>query len=177
MNSVKLFVYGQIARLLPESRGYGLKVALLRWAGAKIGRNVRIYSSTLIVGNGALEIGDDVHIGALGYIHPVAPAGITIGSHVDIGPRVTILNGSHEIDLSGDHIGGKGATAPVTIGSGSWLGARATILPGVTLPSKTLVAAGAVVTKSPLDPNLQPQLPTSGLLLAGIPATVKKVYP
>lgn len=176
MSPFKLWVYRRLTSWLPESRGYEFKTALLRWAGAKIGRNVSIYSSTLIVGNGALEIGDDVHIGALGYIHPVAPAGITIESHADIGPRVTLLTGSHEIDPSGDHIGGKGIVAPVTIGSGSWLGARATILPGVTLPPKTLVAAGAVVTKFPLDLNLQPQPPTSGLLLAGIPATVKKTY-
>jgi hypothetical protein len=35
----------------------------------------------------------------------------------------------------------------VRIGSGSWIGARAMILPGVTIGSRVMVAAGAVVTR------------------------------
>jgi maltose O-acetyltransferase len=84
---------------------------------------------------------------------------------VDLGPEVMILTGSHEIDLEGEHIGGEGTAASVTIGNGCWLGARAMILPGVTLADKTLVAAGSVVTKS-VD------VPCS--LVAGVPAEVKK---
>lgn len=170
MNSFRLWIYLLLTSWLPESRGYGFKVALLRWAGAKIGRNVRVYSSARIMGVGELEIGDDVHIGPDVLLYPNPGGAITIGSHVDIGPRVTIITGSHEIDPAGDHIGGKGTAAPVTIGSGSWLGASTTILPGVTLPSKTLVAAGAVVTKHPSQHS------TSGILLAGVPAIVKKMF-
>lgn len=166
MNTLRLYLYHLITLVLPESRCFGLKNALLRWAGAKIGTNVRIYSSAKILGTGALIIGDDVHIGSGVLIMPVAPAAITLGSHIDIGPEVMIITGTHEIDPSGEHIGGKGTAAPVTIGSGSWLGARATILPGVTIPSKTLVAAGAVLTKSSEAPCT---------LLAGVPACVKKM--
>ena len=137
---------------------------LLRWAGAKLGKNVRINSSAVFSGNGGL-IGDDVWIGAGDVISPVAPAIITIGSHVDFGPGVMIITGSHEVDLEGEHIGGKGKAASVVIGNGCWLGARAMILPGVTLADKTLVAAGAVVTKS-VD------VPCS--LVAGVPAEIKK---
>lgn len=92
---------------------------------------------------------------------------MTIGSRIDIAPGVTILTGSHEIDPKGEHIAGKGTTASVAIGSGSWLGARSVILSGVTLPEKTLVAAGAVVTKS---------IEEAECLLAGVPAAVKKRY-
>lgn len=138
---------------------------LLRWAGAKIGKNVRINSSAVFSGNGDLRIDDDVWIGAGDVISPIAPACITIGSHIDFGPGVMIITGSHEIDLEGEHIGGKGAAASVSIGNGCWLGARTTILPGVALAEKTLVAAGAVVTKS-VD------VPCS--LVAGVPAEIKK---
>ena len=138
---------------------------LLRWAGAQIGKNVRINSSAVFEGNGELVIGDDVWIGARDVICPTAPARIVIGNHVDLGPEVMMLTGSHEIDLDGEHIGGKGKSAPVAIGNGCWLGARAMILPGVTLAEKTLVAAGAVVTKSA-------DVPCS--LVAGVPAVVKK---
>ena len=140
---------------------------LLRWCGAKVGKDVRINSSAVFSGNGTLSIGDDVWIGAGDVISPVAPASITIGIHVDLGPEVMIITGSHEIDLVGEHIGGKGTSASVTIGDGCWLGARATILPGVVLAKKTLVAAGAVVTK-PVE--------TPCSLVAGVPANVRKHY-
>ena len=140
---------------------------LLRWAGAKIGQNVRINSSAVFGGNGELVVGDDVWVGARDVICPTAPARIVIGNHVDLGPEVMMLTGSHEIDLVGEHIGGKGIAASVSVGNGCWLGARAMILPGVTLAGKTLVAAGAVVTK-----NIE--VPCS--LVAGVPAVVKKTF-
>lgn len=55
-------------------------------------------------------------------------------------------------------------TAPVVIGRDVWVGANATILPGVTIGGYSIVAAGAVVTKD---------VP-SGVLVAGNPAIVKK---
>lgn len=165
MSSFKLYVYSIVARLLPESRGFGLKNALLRWAGAKIGRNVRVYSSASILGSGALGIGDDVHIGPGVIILSSQPSGIKIGSCVDIGPGVVITNGTHEIDREGSHIAGEGIAKPIVIGDGCWIGARATILAGVELPRKTLVAAGAVVTKS---------IEGESQLLAGVPAEIKK---
>ena len=63
MSSFRLWIYKLLTRWLPDSRCDGLKVALLRWAGVKIGSNVRIYSSASFVGIGDFEIGDDVHIG------------------------------------------------------------------------------------------------------------------
>lgn len=78
-----------------------------------------------------------------------------------------VFTGSHCVDPEGEHIGGKGISMPVTIGDGCWLGARCCILPGVSLPAKTLVAAGAVVTKS---------ITESYCLLAGVPAKIKEKY-
>ena len=37
---------------------------------------------------------------------------------------------------------------PITIEDGAWIGARVTILPGVTVGAGSVVAAGAVVTRS-----------------------------
>ena len=165
MKPFRLWIYRLMSWWLPETRFFGWKRCLLRWAGAMIGKNVRINSSAVFNGNGDLHIGEDVWIGAGSVIMPVAPASVAIGSHVDIGPGVMILTGSHEIDPDGLHIGGKGIESPVAIGDGCWLGARATILPGVSLAEKTLVAAGAVVTNSVEKPCS---------LVAGVPAVVKK---
>jgi acetyltransferase-like isoleucine patch superfamily enzyme len=55
----------------------------------------------------------------------------------------------------------------VRIRSGAWIGARATILPGVTVGAGTIVAAGAVVAKSTPD----------NVLVAGVPARFVKNLP
>lgn len=55
-------------------------------------------------------------------------------------------------------------SAPVIIGDDVWVGANATILPGVKIGDFSIVAAGSVVTKD---------VP-SGVLVAGNPAIIKK---
>ncbi len=165
MKPFRLWIYRRLTHWLPETRGFALKRALLRWAGATIGKNVRINSSAIFSGTGKLVIGDDVWIGPGCYISPVGSAEIKIGSHIDFAPQVMILTGSHKIDPAGEHIGGDGTSASVEIGDGCWLCARSTILPGVTLANKTLVAAGAVVTKSFHEPCS---------LVGGNPAALKK---
>lgn len=167
LSSIRMFVCQQIFRLLPETRCFGLKAALLRWCGATVGRNVRINSSASFSGIGRLVIGDDVWIGPGCYLSPVGDAEIKIGKHVDLGPQVMILTGSHRIEPEGDHIAGAGTAVSVTIGDGCWLGARSTILPGVSLAEKTLVAAGAVLSASVMEPKT---------LVAGVPARRKKAF-
>lgn len=161
MSPLKLWIWKLATWWLPETRCFGFKASLLRWCGATVGENVRIVSGAEIVGNGYLAIGDDVFIGAGTRLVAAAPAGIEIGSHVDIAPRVMILTGSHEVDFSGEHIAGKGSNKSVKIGDGTWLCAGAVILPGVEIPPKTLVAAGAVVARS---------VAGSGKRVGGVPA-------
>lgn len=163
MKPTRLWIYSLMTRWLPESRCFGFKNALLRWAGAKIGKSVRIYSSVSIHGSSDLTIGDDVHIGFGVRIIAVAP--VRIGSCVDIGPEVIIETGTHEIDRTGSHVAGSGLAHPVTVGDGCWLGVRSLILPGASLPRRTLVAAGSVVVKSPEKDNM---------VVAGVPAIEKK---
>lgn len=167
MKPFRLWIYRLMTFWLPETRGFHFKVCLLRWAGAKIGSNVRIGSTAYFFGDGELVVGDDVWIGANSYICPAGSAKIEIGSHVDVGPQVMIITGSHKIDRLGAHIGGEGYTDTVRIGDGCWVGAGAKLLPGVSLSGKTVVAAGAVVAKG--------VYPTC-VLLAGVPASVRKEY-
>jgi maltose O-acetyltransferase len=72
--------------------------------------------------------------------------GIEIGSFVDIAPRVTIINGTHEIDMVGVHTAGIGKCLPIKIENGVWLGAGSIILPGVTIGEKAMIGAGSVVS-------------------------------
>lgn len=143
MKTKRLILIRKIMNFLPETRFFHIKNKLLRWAGVKIGKNVRICSSVQFLGSGEIEIGDDVWIGHEVMI--VSTARIKIGSHVDIAPRVFIGTGTHEIDSNGSHSAGKGKNIPVFIGDGVWLCVNSTILPGSDIGNKTVIAAGAVV--------------------------------
>ena len=162
MNSAKLYISKLVFALLPETRGFGLKRLMLRWAGAKIGQNVRICSSAMVIGAGSLEIGDDTWVGHRVLIS--ASSSIRIGRSCDIAPNVFIGNGTHEITPDHDRIADIELSKDITIGDGCWLCANSVILAGVTIGRICVVAAGAVVTKSSGDMKL----------LAGVPAVEKK---
>jgi acetyltransferase-like isoleucine patch superfamily enzyme len=70
--------------------------------------------------------------------------GITIEDHVLIGPRVNIVTENHPLDPTDRRAL---ITRPVVIKRNAWIGAAATILPGVTIGENAVVAAGAVVSK------------------------------
>jgi acetyltransferase-like isoleucine patch superfamily enzyme len=71
--------------------------------------------------------------------------GITIGDRVLIGPRVTLSTAGHPIEVSErfDFI----THAPIVIEDDVWIGAAATVTPGVTIGAGSVVGAGAVVAK------------------------------
>ena len=146
VNPKRAIIVRAIMKLLPEPTCFGLKRILWRWAGATIKSNVRICSSAFILGSGNLEIGEDTWIGHQVFIE--TGSNITIGSYVDIAPRVYIGTGSHVIDATGKHIAGEGTSQPIIIQDGAWIGANATILPGVTIGAKAIVGASAVVTRN-----------------------------
>lgn len=163
MKSFRLYLYSLLTSIMPETRAFGFKRKMLGWAGAKIGNNVRICSSARIIGSGSLEIGDNTWIGPETFIS--ASSIIKIGANCDISPRVFIGDGTHEITPDRDRMADIETCRPIAIGDGCWICANSTILPGVTIGEKCVVASGAVVTH-----NFENQL-----LLAGVPATIKKV--
>ncbi|ACT92027.1 DapH/DapD/GlmU-related protein [Dyadobacter fermentans] len=87
--------------------------------------------------------------------------GITIEDDVLIGPRVNITSESHPLDPA-DRFAL--VLKPVHIKRNAWIGAGATILPGVTVGENAVVAAGAVVSRD-VAPNT---------VVAGVPAKVVK---
>ncbi|PVW02151.1 acetyltransferase [Microbacterium sp. Gd 4-13] len=88
---------------------------------------------------------------------------VSIGSRVYIGPECYIGTSSHEVAGPQQRAGAyKGAG--VKIEDGCWIGARAVVLPGITISRGCVIAAGSVVTRT-TEPNG---------LYAGVPATRKK---
>ncbi len=75
--------------------------------------------------------------------------GIIFGENVWIGPGVTIISQNHSLNNYDKYIKAK----PIKIGKDSILSANCIILPEVEIGEHTVVAAGAVVTKSFTEKN------------------------
>ncbi|MGK5732935.1 acyltransferase [Streptomyces sp. URMC 124] len=91
-----------------------------------------------------LRLGNGVVLGR--GSHVVASQPVTFGDDVFCGPYVYVTSDNHSYDDPHQPIGRQWPrSAPVTIGSGSWLGTGAVILPGARLGRNVVVAAGAVV--------------------------------
>lgn len=87
--------------------------------------------------------------------------GIVIEDDVMIGPRVNITSEDHPVDVATRKTL---VPAAVLIKKNAWIGAGATILPGVTIGENSVVAAGAVVRKD-VPPNT---------VVGGVPAKMLK---
>ena len=91
-----------------------------------------------------LVIGDRCVIGARASL--TAHESITIGDDVWCGQDVFVSDSSHGYQDPETPIGAQlGAHQPVAVGSGSWIGHGAIILPGTTIGRNVVVAAGSVV--------------------------------
>jgi acetyltransferase-like isoleucine patch superfamily enzyme len=90
-----------------------------------------------------IELGQRVSVGqACSFLDL---GGITIGERTMISPKVTLITEGHPIDPAEryDFI----TVAPIVIEANVWIGAAATVLPGVTIGHDAVVGAGAVVAK------------------------------
>ena len=90
--------------------------------------------------------------------------GIVFGNNVWVGPNVKIISMNHDLNNFNKYTNGK----PIKIGDNCWLGTSSIILAEVELGEHTIVAAGAIVTKS---------FPEGNQVLGGNPAKVIKKLP
>ena len=87
--------------------------------------------------------------------------GISIGDGALIGPGVKLITENHPPE---PHLRRGVRSSPIVIGPGAWLGAGATVLPGVSIGANSIVGAGAVVTSDvPANP-----------IVVGVPARIVK---
>jgi maltose O-acetyltransferase len=153
---------------LPLTVGGRLRAYALRLVGFRIAHGVVFHELPRIIGTGdvysRLELGRSSFIN-VGCLFDLSDR-IVIGERTALAQEVMILTSTHMIG-SALYRSGDFAVMPVTIGSGAWLGARCTILPGVTIGSGSIVAAGAVVQRD-VPPNT---------LVGGVPARVIRSLP
>jgi acetyltransferase-like isoleucine patch superfamily enzyme len=116
------------------------------------GNNVQIETNSAIFarepsGSGNLIIGNGTHIGDNTIIDTVND--VLIGNEVAIGPNCTLYTHDHEYsDKNVPAWKGGIVSKAINIEDGAWIGSNVTILPGVIIGKRAVIAAGSVVTKN-----------------------------
>lgn len=120
----------------------GLRVLLLKAFGATIGPNVLVRHRVRILWPWKLTVGANSWIGEGAWLLNLEP--ITIGHDVCISQEVLLCTGGH--DARTDDF--RYRNGPIWLHAGSWVGARAVILPGVTVGAEAVVAANATIRQN-----------------------------
>ncbi|MDB5018000.1 MAG: lacA 1 [Mucilaginibacter sp.] len=118
-----------------------LKIFFLKIYGARVGKKVNIKPRVNLHMPWKLEIGDYSWIGEEVFI--LNFESVKIGENVCISQRAFLCGGNHDYTDPAF----KYRNGPITIQSGTWVGAGCFIGPGVTIGVDCVVAAGSVVTK------------------------------
>jgi maltose O-acetyltransferase len=79
-------------------------------------------------------------------------ADIRIGAGTQIGMWTLFATATHEISELDTRRAGRDVALPISVGSGSWIGARSSVLPGAAIGKGTVVGAGSLIVRS-CDPD------------------------
>jgi putative colanic acid biosynthesis acetyltransferase WcaF len=121
---------------------------ILRLFGAKVGRGVIIRHDVRIMWPWKLSIAHHSWLGE--GLRIINLETIEIGANVCISQGVMLCSGSHDYRK----VSFPYRNRPIQIRDGSWIGARAMVLPGVTVGPGAVVAAGEVVRSDVPDDTL-----------------------
>jgi putative colanic acid biosynthesis acetyltransferase WcaF len=146
----------KIARVLWNSVGqrlfrmtfhnwYGLRNALLRLFGAKIGSPVRFRPTVLIEQPWNLEIGDNSSVGDRAIVYCLGK--VTIGPHVSVSQGAHLCAGTHDYRTLDMTL----IRPPITIHKYAWIAADAFVGPNVTVGEGAVLGARGVAMKD-LEP-------------------------
>ena len=134
-----LWGFGKLAFRLAPRPCFGLRRAILRAFGAKVGANVNIYPSALIYYPWNFEIGDDSSVGEWALVYNLGR--VTVGERTTISQRVHLCAGTHDYKNPSMLL----MKPPIEIGDDVWVCADAFIGPSVHINSSAIIAAASVV--------------------------------
>jgi putative colanic acid biosynthesis acetyltransferase WcaF len=124
--------------LFPFSK---LKVIVLRFFGAKIGKGITIKPGVNIKYPWLLEIGNHCWIGEGVWIDNLDQ--VSIGNHVCISQDAMLLCGNHNFKTPTFDL----IIKPIILEDGTWVGAKSLVCPGVTLKTHSILTVGSVANK------------------------------
>ncbi len=118
-----------------------IKVKILKLFGAKMGIDIVIKPNVNIKYPWFLSIGDYSWIGEAVWIDNLAT--VNIGKNCVLSQGAYLLTGSHDYTQESFDL----ITKPITLDDGAWVGAKATVCPGVTLKTHSILTVGSIATK------------------------------
>jgi acetyltransferase-like isoleucine patch superfamily enzyme len=137
-----------------------------------VGDDFSVWSAhrqTLITGWGRIRFGDRCFVNSGSIVFSACE--VTIGDDVALANEVYLMDSdSHGVE------GRLVKEQPVRIGNGTWVGARAIILPGVSIGRRCLIAAGTVVSKDVPDDTLVAGNPARALRTLEYPVGVTRAW-
>ena len=125
------------------------KRKMLNSIGYEIGEGTKVVCP--IECSGKLVVGKNCWVGKNLTVN--GNGTVVIGDNCDVAPEVTFLTGGHAIGDT-NRRAGKGETYRITVGDGTWIGARSTILGDTAIGDGCVVAACACVIKDVPDHTL-----------------------
>ncbi|MDA9312915.1 WcaF family extracellular polysaccharide biosynthesis acetyltransferase [Vicingaceae bacterium] len=118
-----------------------LKVNLLRWFGARIGKGVVIKPKVSVKYPWKLSIGDYSWIGEGVWIDNLAP--VTIEDNCCISQGAMLLTGNHDYAKASFDL----MVGDIHLKSGAWVGAKTVVCPVVTLHENAILSVGSIASK------------------------------
>ncbi len=122
-----------------------LRQFLFTMTGVRIGKGSTVHMGVRFFMPKGITVGEDTIIGYRTFLDGRKP--LVIGNHVDVASEVLIYNSEHNLESETF----EATEEPVNIQDYVFIGPRAIILPGVSVGTGAIVAAGAVVTKDVPD--------------------------
>ena len=144
--------YYGVLRHLPGATAPGgrlwraLRGAACRRMFASCGADINVERGAVFGSGARIRIGSRSGIG----LNARVSGSLTLGDDVMMGPDVMVFAVNHAFDRLDVPMRQQGDAdeQPVRIEDDVWIGARVILLPGVTVGTGAIVAAGSVVTKS-----------------------------
>lgn len=131
----------------------GLKCALLRLFGAKVGQGVVIKPRVNIKYPWFLSLGDNAWIGEGVWIDNLA--NVSLGANACVSQEAYLLTGNH--DYSDPFFGL--IVSEIVIEDGAWIGARAVVCPGVRVAEYSVIAVGSVISRDTMPYGIYRGIP------------------
>lgn len=116
--------------------------------GHKVDDNFSLIPPFYTAGGNEIRIGRNVFVNQNCTFYDLG--GLDIGDDVMIGPNVSLITTGHPLDPAQRRAVTIGK--PIVIEKNVWIAAGATVIGGVTVGEKSVIAAGSVVTKD-VPPN------------------------
>lgn len=143
---LRLLAVQALTGWLPNLVGNRLRTRAIRAAGIRLGEGTTFFGYPTFIGTGPIHerlvVGEYCGFNKGSFFD--LSAEIRIGNDVAVGHDVTFLTSTYTPGTSAQRAGAP-RSAPIAVGNGVWIGARATILPGVTIGAGSVISAGVAV--------------------------------